>query len=120
MNDVSTPTMNMLEQFLNVTSQRHKLVVANMANVDTPGYHTKDLDFRSELRRAVAGGGEESFLPVARSVPGLLERPDGNNVSLEREGLLIAETQMQFGLGVQLLQHEFHMVLSAINEGTKG
>jgi flagellar basal-body rod protein FlgB len=111
--------MNLLEQVLNVTSQRHKLVVANMANVDTPGYHTKDLDFRSELSRAAAAG-EENFLPVARSVPGLLERPDGNNVSLDREGLLLAETQMQFGLGVQLLQHEFHNLLSAINEGGKG
>jgi len=119
MNDVSTPMMNMLEKVLDVTSQRHKLVVANMANVDTPGYHAKDLDFRSELRRASAAGENENFLPVAHSVPGLLQRPDGNNVSLDREGLLLAETQMQFGLGVQLLQHEFHNFLSAINEGGK-
>ena len=122
MNDVSTPMMNLLEKALDVTSQRHKLVVANMANIDTPGYRTKDLDFRSELRRAVADGtmGQETFLPVARSVPGLLERPDGNNVSLDREGLLLAETQMQFGLGIQMLQHQFHQLLSAINEGGKG
>src|SRR5271166_721448 len=120
MNDVSTPMMNMLEKVLDVTSQRHKLIVANMANVDTPGYHTKDLDFRSELRRAAAAGdSDETFLPVSRSVRGLLERPDGNNVSLDREGLLLAETQMQFGLGVQLLQHEFHNLLSAINEAGK-
>ena len=118
MNDVSTPTMNLLEKFLDVTSARHKLIVANMANVDTPGYHTKDLDFRSELTRASAGEG--SLLPVVRTVEGLLERPDGNNVSLDREGLLIAETQMQFGLGVQLLQHEFHNLLSAINGGGQG
>jgi flagellar basal-body rod protein FlgB len=122
MNDVSTPMMNLLEKALDVTEQRHKLVVANMANIDTPGYQTKDLDFRSELRRAVTTGPteEETFLPVARSVPGLLERPDGNNVSLDREGLLLAETQMQFGLGIQLLQHEFHNLMSAINEGGKG
>ena len=37
MNDVSTPMMNLLEKALDVTSQRHKLVVANMANIDTPG-----------------------------------------------------------------------------------
>jgi flagellar basal-body rod protein FlgB len=49
----------------------------------------------------------------------LLERPDGNNVSMDREGLLLAETQMQFGLGVQLLRHEFQSLLSAINEGSK-
>ena len=122
MNEVSTPMMNLLEKVLDVTSQRHKLVVANMANIDTPGYRTKDMDFRSELRRAVAAGttDEPDFLPVARSVPGLLERPDGNNVSMDREGLLLAETQMQFGLGIQLLQHEFHNLMSAINEGGKG
>ena len=117
MNDVSTPMMNMMQKVLDVTVQRHKLVVANMANLDTPGYHTKDLDFRSELRRAAASDDDETTLPVARSVPGLLERPDGNNVSLDREGLLLAETQMQFGLGIQLLQHEFHNLLSAINGG---
>jgi flagellar basal-body rod protein FlgB len=117
MSDISTPTMNLLEHFLDVTSQRHKLVVANMANVDTPGYHTKDLDFRSELMREVSGS--DNDLPVVRSVAGLLERPDGNNVSLEREGLLMAETQMQFGLGVEILKHEFHTLISAISEGTK-
>jgi flagellar basal-body rod protein FlgB len=119
MNDVSTPMMGVLEKFLDVTSQRHKLVVSNIANIDTPGYHTKDLDFRGELVRAVSSG-DENVLPVARSVTGLLERPDGNNVSMDREGLLLAETQMQFGLGVQLLQHEFHNLMSAINEGGKG
>ena len=118
MNEPVTPLMGLLERFLDVTSQRHKLVVSNMANVDTPGYHTKDLDFRSELMRAVSAS-EENVMPVARSVPGLLERPDGNNVSLDREGLLLAETQMQYGLGVQLLQHEFHNLLSAINDGGK-
>jgi flagellar basal-body rod protein FlgB len=119
MNDVSTPMMNLLEKVLDVTAQRHKLVVSNMANLDTPGYHAKDLDFRSELMR-VSNANEAEVMPVVRKVPGLLERPDGNNVSMDREGLVLAETQMQFGLGVQLLQHEFHNLLSAINEGGKG
>ena len=118
MNDVSTPMMHLLEKFLDVTSQRDKLVVGNMANVDTPGYQTKDIDFRGELQRAVAGE-PASFTPIVRSVQGLLERPDGNNVSLDREGLLLAETQMQFGLGVQLLRHEFQSLIYAINEGNK-
>ncbi len=117
MNDVSTPLMNLLEKFLDVTSQRHKLVVNNMANVDTPGYQTKDIDFRGELQRAVFNA-NTPMSPVVRSVP-LVERPDGNNVSLDREGLLLAETQIQFGLGVQLLQHQFHNLLLAINEGNK-
>ena len=107
-----------VEQYMNLVSVRQKLVSSNIANADTPGYQTKDIDFRSELQRA-ATNGPANFLPVIRSVHGLLERPDGNNVSMDREGLLLAETQMQFGLGVQLLRHEFQNLLSAINEGSK-
>jgi flagellar basal-body rod protein FlgB len=50
-------------------------------------------------------------------VRGLLERPDGNNVSVERESLLLAEAQMKFNLGIQLLKDEFHGISMAINSG---
>jgi flagellar basal-body rod protein FlgB len=119
MNDITTtPLMRLLQSYLDVTSQRHKLVVSNMANIDTPGYRTKDIDFRGELERATANAGAD-FMPIARSVPGLLERPDGNNVSLDREGLLMAETQMQYALGVEFLRHEFSNLMLAIHEGNK-
>jgi len=118
MNDMSSSTMNVLEKAIDLSAQRQQIVTANIANIDTPGYQTKDIDFRSELERAVTNE-SPNFAPVARSVHGLLERPDGNNVSMDREGLLLAETQMQFGLGVQLLRHEFQNLLLAINEGSK-
>ncbi|MGA9527432.1 MAG: flagellar biosynthesis protein FlgB [Terriglobales bacterium] len=118
MSDIATPMMNFLERVLDVTAQRHQLVVTNMANVDTPGYRAKDVDFRSELERAATPGGE-SNAALVRNVPGLVTRPDGNDVSIDREGLLLAETQMQFGLGVQLMQHEFHNLIYAISEGSK-
>jgi len=118
MSDITTPMMNFLERALNVTSERHQLVVTNMANVDTPGYHAKDLDFRAELLRAGAPDSPMSLASV-HNVSGLVERPDGNDVSIDREGLLLAETQMQFGLGIQLMQREFHNLLLAVNEGNK-
>ena len=62
--------------------------------------------FRQELERA-NGDSQLSyadFSPVVRQVEGLASRPDGNNVSLEREGLLLAETQLRFQTGVQLLK----------------
>ncbi|MFY9676138.1 MAG: flagellar biosynthesis protein FlgB [Terriglobales bacterium] len=118
MSDITTPMMNVLERALNVTAKRHELVVTNMANIDTPGYRTKDLDFRSELQRAGAPN-ETTSLASVRNVSGLVQRPDGNDVSIDREGLLLAETQMQFGLGIQLMQREFHNLLLAINEGNK-
>jgi len=46
-----------------------------------------------------------------------MERPDGNNVSVERESLLLAQTQLQFRTGVELLRSEFRRLQMAINEG---
>ena len=118
-----------LSRFLDVDVARYQLITVNLANIDTPGYHTRDLDFSSELRRAATlsaanEAGEENgelmsaaFRPVARTVRGLVERPDGNNVSVERESLSLAEVQMKYNLGVQLLKDEFHTISLAINSG---
>jgi flagellar basal-body rod protein FlgB len=46
-----------------------------------------------------------------------MERPDGNNVSLDHEGLMLARTQLQYQLAIQLIQNHFHQQLSAINGG---
>jgi flagellar basal-body rod protein FlgB len=110
------PAFQLLERYLNLASERHQLIVNNMANIDTPGYRTRDIDFRQELQRAIAGDGL-SASPVLRQVSGLVERPDGNNVSLERESMLLSEAQIQFRIGVQLLRREFSRLLTAINEG---
>lgn len=114
-----------LGRFLDVDVSRYKLVAANLANIDTPGYRTRDLNFRAELARATAAPSEEdspglryaAFHPLARPVRGLVERPDRNNVSVERESLLLADTQMKFNLGVQLLKDQFHVIAMAINSG---
>ena len=120
-----TPLLSTLETYLKLTNTRAQAISSNMANVDTPGYRTRDINFESELRRATAmapmetadNTGTVHFAPVVREVPGLLERPDGNNVNLDREGLLLAESQLQYQLGVQLNKGQFHQILSAINGG---
>ena len=38
-----------IERYMNLLSASQKLVSSNIANVDTPGYKTKDIDFQSEL-----------------------------------------------------------------------
>ena len=42
---------NSLEQYMNVISIRQKLVASNIANADTPGYKTQDLDFQAAFVR---------------------------------------------------------------------
>jgi len=112
----SPSLINILEKYLGLAADRQQLIVSNMANIDTPGYHTRDIDFKTELKRALQTN-SPTVTPVAQQVPGLLERPDGNNVNLDRESLLLSETQMQYQIGVQLVKSEFHRLLSAINEG---
>src|SRR5271170_6375187 len=107
MSMIDTPMTEALGRFLDVDVARFRLITSNLANIDTPGFETRDLDFRRELARAAAetqpaGASEwgsfaydapgshssQSYAPVVRRVRGLLERPDGNNVSVERESLL--------------------------------
>jgi flagellar basal-body rod protein FlgB len=122
---IDDPMIGALSRFLDVDVARLKLIDSNLANIDTPGFQTRDLDFGAELARASAqeSGNETgnliyaAYTPVVRSVRGLLERADGNNVSVERESLLLAETQMKFNLGIQLLKDEFHGISQAINSG---
>jgi flagellar basal-body rod protein FlgB len=116
----------LLENYLRLTAAREEIISSNIANIDTPGYRTRDINFESELNSAMnaaslrtADGTEiPQMLPVVRHIQGLMERPDGNNVSLEREGLAMAETQLRYALAIQLLTGDFHDTLSAINGGS--
>ena len=43
-------------------------------------------------------------------------RPDGNNVNIDREGLLLSQLQLQYRMGVQLIKDQFQETLTAIKE----
>jgi flagellar basal-body rod protein FlgB len=121
----TAPILSTLESYLKLTSSREQAISANMANVDTPGYHTRDINFQGELNRAMNGilnqssdgSASPQLNPVVQEVPGLMERADGNNVNLDREGLLMSETQLQYQIGIQLVKQQFHEIISAINGG---
>ena len=46
--------MQLLQGYLKITSDRQQIVASNIANVDTPGYHTKDINF--QIRNAASDG----------------------------------------------------------------
>ena len=101
-----------LERYMDLLSARQKVVASNIANADTPGYKTKDIDFQSEFRSAV-GGAPESF-----EVAGLPVKNDGNNVSLDRESRLLAENDMRFNLASNLLRSEVQSIRAALQSGS--
>lgn len=117
---VTTALSDALSRYLDLTSQQMQLTAGNMANVDTPGYKTQGFDFEQEFARQMETASDASFSPAAEEeIDGLVTRPDGNNVSMDREGLQLAQSQMKFRLGVSLLKHEYSTVMSAIHAESK-
>ena len=100
-----------LEHYLDLLTARQKLVASNIANVDTPGYRAKDIDFATQFRGAVTGD------PQVSEVEGLTTRTDGNNVSLDREMRLLAENGLHFQIASALLRTELQNVRLAIQDG---
>jgi flagellar basal-body rod protein FlgB len=110
--------MQQITGYLEVTNQRQQMIAANMANVDTPGYHTQDIDFQKAIDNVINRGGDATMQPTAIETEGLPERPDGNNVNIDRESMMLSQTQLQYQMGVQLIKAEFHKLLTAIKEGS--
>lgn len=117
---VTTAAADALQRYLDLASDQMKLTAENMANVDTPGYKTQGFNFADEFARAVTTNASSPARSVAiANVDGLTARPDGNNVSLDREGMQMAKAQLEFRTGISLLRSEYSRIMSAIHEDSK-
>jgi flagellar basal-body rod protein FlgB len=108
------PLAGKLEHYMDLLSARQKLVASNIANADTPGYKTRDIDFQTEFQNAAG------FSPQAIEARGLAVRNDGNNVSIDRESRLLAENDLRFSIASNLLRDQIKTVKEAIEEGKNG
>lgn len=115
---LNAPIADALSRYLDLQTSRMQLTAANMANVETPGYKTQDFDMDGEFARAMSEHGATSS-PMVKESEGLIARPDGNNVSMDRESMQMAQTQLQFRTGVELLRHQFTMLSDAIRSDSR-
>ncbi len=106
------PIASRLENYMDLLAARQKLVASNVANIDTPGYRTRDIDFQFEYMSHVDGTGLDVIEP-----DGLTVKNDGNNVSLDRESRLMAENALRFSMASTLLRGEIQTMKRAIDEG---
>jgi flagellar basal-body rod protein FlgB len=119
--EVQTRLSEQIARYLDLASSEAKLTAANMANIDTPGYRAVGMDFEAEMRSALDGveHGAATRAVRVKTVDGLIARPDGNDVSMDRESLNLAEAQLKFKTGVALLHQEYQRILDAIHADTK-
>src|SRR5579864_4035947 len=93
-----------IEHYMDLLAARQKLVAGNIANADTPGYKTRDIDFQFEFISLMKGG-----KPDVKEVAGLPSKNDGNNVNMDREARLLAENAIRFNLASNLMKSQLNM-----------
>jgi len=109
-------TIDLLEKALNIRAFYQKVLASNIANVETPGYKEKRMDFQAEIERS--GAGTSSSIKVTEAEPPEgANSVDGNSVNIEDQLVKSTENQMMFTASVQLIDKKFSMMKYAINEG---
>ena len=109
-----------VERYMDLLSVRQKLVASNIANVDTPGYHTKDINFQQEFQNALNAATSQTGAsgPETIEVSGLYAKNDGNNVSVDRESRELSENALRFSLASKLARSELKQVRMALEGGS--
>lgn len=136
-NRLSNPA---IEKMLSFTEARHRVISENVANIDTPGYRTKQLDpglFQKALRRAIEAqkrepdaamtldqtrefrerGGRLVTTPSLEPTENLLFH-DGTNARIEKEMSELASNTMMHQLSVEFLNNHFQTLKQAITGRT--
>lgn len=137
MNFLQTSTLQVLSSALNASTLRGRVIQSNIANIDTPGYKSKQVVFESELKKALEEGAT-SFIGkrthplhleiggklLASSIaPKIIENTstivqnNGNNVDLEYEMTSLAENTLWYNALVQQTSGYFNKLQTVIKEG---
>ncbi|KAA0014459.1 flagellar basal body rod protein FlgB [Billgrantia pellis] len=125
---------NFHQQALGLRQERHKVLASNIANADTPNYKARDIDFASELKKAVEhGGAGGEGLALARTSDRHLagqglasprqellyrvpDQPslDGNTVDMDRERTQFADNSVRYQAALTILNRRIQGLKNAM------
>lgn len=123
-------TTNLLHRALDTASLRQKVISNNIANIDVPHFKRSEVNFESELRRAIRERNDPAnHLPAKMTDPRHIPffnprdinafrprinfdytttaRNDGNNVDVEKEIVDAAKNQLQYNAYSQRIGSTF-------------
>jgi flagellar basal-body rod protein FlgB len=126
-------TIQGLDNAMNLRLVNQNVISSNIANADTPGYHTKKVEFEGALRQAMAVDGN---LPIEGDNPGHIviqgdgpvtaaiaddmngvESLDGNTVNRSEEMAKMVENQLLYDAAAEMLKKKLGMLKYSITEG---
>ena len=116
-----------IEDHMDWTAKRQQMLSNNMANINTPGYHSKDVSFSEQLQLLQLNTTNSKHItPIGMDarmeqyeVPGEADMKD-NSVDLDREMSELTKNGLQYVALIQFVSQKLKTLRSAINEGGKG
>ncbi|MDL2210689.1 flagellar basal body rod protein FlgB [Desulfovibrio sp. OttesenSCG-928-O18] len=136
MKSLIEPHVNLVGKVMNMQLQRQNVVMSNVANVKTPGYKPRVLEFEDELQSALnldAKGRltrtHEKHTPAKFDVstfgaswdeelkPRIVHGED--RVNLDKEMTTMAKTSLQYNAMATVMKHNFEGLRQIISEGAK-
>lgn len=133
MMNIFSQQIQSLEQALSVGALKQRTHAANIANVDTPNYKSKQVNFQSALEGAMDRQGLKSYKTAAGHVAFSTEsdgfspsvtvnantkyKTNGNNVDMDQEMAELAKNQLWFSAVTERINGKFNSLRSVINDG---
>jgi flagellar basal-body rod protein FlgB len=107
-------TMTALHVALSGLAQRQRVTADNIANVNTPGFLAGRTDFESALRSQLDGG--ETPVVSGGTTSRSLEPTElnGNNVNLDEEEVISAQTGLSYQLALNALNSKYGLLRTAL------
>lgn len=117
--------INVLNKAADASWMRNTVITNNIANVDTPGYKRKDVQFESYLMSAMTSGGslrervnslrlDSLNATVYTDRSDLSYRLDGNNVDIDTESANLAENQLRYYALLDSMSQEFSRLRTVV------
>ena len=130
-----SPVKALLFEQLSFRSERQKVISANIANINTPHYKTKELIFEDQMKKVDKNDlkmnithinhitmdldSKQINRPILQEVKGLEEQNDGNNVSLDTQMGEMSKNQMIFSALQQSIKTDSRLLRSVIESSAK-
>jgi len=109
---VNDVTMTALQSMLRGLSARQRTIAHNIANVETPGFVAKRVEFEASLKRALDRG-TGAAAPTTRTSSNPV-MPNGNNVQIDEEVLDQQETAIRYQLAIEAMTSKFNLIRSSM------
>jgi flagellar basal-body rod protein FlgB len=103
-------------EILNLIAKRQKCLGENLANVDTPGYTRKDIDFGQYLNTPVTGSLENKLSQKIGSSP-MIEEQSGEPVNTANELMELQKNSLLYSMATRRMSSIITEMKTVVNVG---